>query len=109
MRYADAAHVDLSNFYMRLPQRGSWYRWIGYLCVAMAILWSNEPARIPVLLGASLLLWLRAWYHGVGGLWRSSLVAAVVACAVILTWHKLSPTMPTGTCPVKAMSVEVAK
>jgi hypothetical protein len=88
MRYADAPHVDLSNYYMRLPRLGSSYRWMGYVCVAMAV------------------LWLQAWFRGVGGLWRSSLVAALLACAVILTWHKVYPTMPTGSCPSSAMTGE---
>jgi hypothetical protein len=106
MRYADAPHVDLSNYYMRLPRLGSSYRWMGYVCVAMAVLWANEPLRIAVLSGAVILLWLQAWFRGVGGLWRSSLVAALLACAVILTWHKVYPTMPTGSCPSSAMTGE---
>jgi len=106
MRYADAPHVDLSNYYMRLPRQGASYRWLGYLCVAMATLWANEPQRMPVLMLAVIILWFQAWFRGVGGLWRSSLVAALVACAVILSWHKIYPTIPAGTCPARAMTGE---
>jgi hypothetical protein len=99
MRYADAPHVDLSNYYMRQPRQGASYRWMGYLCLAMAVLWANDPFRVTVVLGAVLFLWLQAWYRGVGGLWRSTLVAALVACAVILSWHKIYPSAPVGTNP----------
>ncbi len=88
MRYRDAVHVQVGPFYARRPEIGKPYRLFGYAGAALAVLNAESPERIAVLLGVLILAWLVAWYRVVGTLWRSSLVAAIVICAVILSAQK---------------------
>lgn len=86
MRYRDAQHVDVGSFYARLPNVGKVYRLLGLLGVAGAVYLAHvhDVRRMAVLLVFLILAWLLAWYRVVGTLWRSSLVAAIVACASFL-------------------------
>jgi hypothetical protein len=84
MRFADARHVDVGAFYARRPEIGARYRLIGYVGVAASVL-ANDHRLIWILLAGMVLLWLLAWYQIVGAAWRSSLVAAVLVCAIRLT------------------------
>jgi len=85
MRYADAPHVDVGSFYARNPEWGKLYRMLGYLGLVLGVMWSADAQRMTVLLVALLLTWLVAWYQVVGTLWRSSLVAAMLYCALVLS------------------------
>ncbi|MBA2480431.1 MAG: hypothetical protein H0V44_07195 [Planctomycetes bacterium] len=85
MRYRDASHVDVGSFYARLPQNGKMFRLLGYAGVIGAVAFAHDPRRIALLLIVLIVAWLLAWYRVVGTLWRSSIVAAIIACAVILT------------------------
>ena len=85
MRYTDAAHVDVGSFYARNPASGKIYRLLGYLGLVLGMLWADEPCSVAGLLVGLLLTWLIAWYQVVGTLWRSSLVAACLFCAVKLS------------------------
>lgn len=89
MRYRDAAHVDMGSFYARKPEHGKIYRLLGY-AAAVAVLWhaQNEPMLARLMI-ALVVVWLMAWYRIVGALWRSSIVAATLLCAVLLTAHRL--------------------
>lgn len=89
MRYADASHVDVGSFYARNPGWGKLYRMLGYLGLVLGVLWHGEPTRLTILLVALLLTWLVAWYQVVGTLWRSSLVAACLFCALVLSLRAL--------------------
>ena len=89
MRYVDAPHVDLGSFYARLPQYGRLYRWFGYGGIVLAICSRNDPELLGRLLIALIVAWLLAWYRVVGALWRSSIVAAIIATAFALTVHQL--------------------
>lgn len=85
MRFRDAAHVEVGSFYARRPWVGKTYRLLGHAFVVAAVL---APARgdcLGVLLGVTILVWLAAWYQVVGTLWRMSLVAAALICALRLT------------------------
>ena len=90
MRYRDAAHVDLGSFYSRLPERGAYFRLLGYGAIALAVVYRGDERAIAALLVCLILAWLRAWQVVVGAAWRSSIVAAVVLCAVLLTHHRLA-------------------
>lgn len=90
MRYADASHVDLGSFYSRLPARGKWFRLLGYGAIAAAVHYRDDQGALAALLVCLILAWLRAWQVVVGTAWRSSIVAAVVLCAVLLTHHRLA-------------------
>jgi hypothetical protein len=85
MRYRDAPHVDLSGFYARRPHMGSYYRYLGYGACLLALGWNQRPELVGMLLICVLVAWVQAWYRIVGAAWRSSLVAAALLCAVILT------------------------
>ncbi len=89
MRYRDAAHVDVGSFYARKPELGRFYRLLGYAAL-VAVVWhqANEAMLERLLIGL-VVLWLMAWYRVVGTLWRSSIVAATLLCAVLLTTHRL--------------------
>jgi hypothetical protein len=101
MRFRDAAHLDFGPFYARLPEQGRFFRALGYLGVALAVWWSGDQARIQALAVVLVVAWVMAWRRTVGALWRSSLVAALVACAVILSWYRLHPVAPApSVCPV---------
>ncbi len=84
MRFSDASHVDVAGFYARRPDVGFRYRWAGYVGVAGAAA-LQDPRALSALLVALVLVWLLAWYQIVGAAWRSSVVAAILACAVHLT------------------------
>ena len=100
MRYADAPHVDLGNLYARLPGLGRMYRWLGYLAILVAVAKAHDPGAIGGLLVACVVAWLLAWKRCVGALWRGSLVAACLLCALILTWHKAGlPICTASTSP----------
>lgn len=89
MRYRDAAHVDLGSFYAREPHFGKMYRLLGYAAIVIACYFHNDPDILARLLIALIVTWLMAWYRIVGALWRSSIVAASVLCAVLLTIAKV--------------------
>jgi hypothetical protein len=85
--YADAPHVDVLPFYARRPCVGKFYRLLGHGGVAAAILAPEHC--LPWVLAAALLAWFAAWIQVVGTLWRATLVATLVACAVRLTLARL--------------------
>lgn len=89
MRFRDAAHVDLGSFYARLPLHGKVYRYAGYLACLGVLAYAGEPRRVAGLLIILLIAWIMAWKREVGALWRSSLVAAIAMCAVLLTCDRL--------------------
>ena len=92
MRYRDAAHVDVGSFYARKPELGHTYRLLGYAAL-VGVLWHQaNDAMLERLLIGLIILWLMAWYRVVGTLWRSSIVAATLLCATLLTMHRLWPT-----------------
>ncbi len=84
MVYRDAAHVDVGSFYSRNPCWGKLYRLLGYFGIAGGVVLGSE-AELAKLLVILVLVWLAAWYQVVGTLWRSSLVAAGLLCALKLT------------------------
>lgn len=88
MRYRDAAHVEMGSFYAREPQFGKMYRIIGYLGVVIAGFYAHDPEVLGKLFLALVVAWLMAWFRIVGALWRSSIVAACVLCAFLLTVAK---------------------
>lgn len=98
MRYRDASHVDLGSFYARMPEYGGYCRWLGYLALAGAINFANVPNQINALLIACLAAWLVAWSRSVGALWRGPLVAAILACALIRTYHLLGSVQLHASC-----------
>jgi hypothetical protein len=85
MRFADAAHVDLKSFYARRPRLGRFYRFVGYLIIVLTVGWATSPEQQAVLLICALIAWVQAWYRAVGALWRSSLVAAALLAAALLS------------------------
>ncbi len=89
MRYRDAAHVDVGSFYARQPYLGKMYRLLGYGAIIGIALNSQNPAMLERILIMLVILWLMAWFRVVGTLWRSSIVAATLLCAFILTVHRL--------------------
>lgn len=101
MRYSDASHVDTGSFYARRPELGKLYRMLGYAGVIAAWYHRDDPEMIGRLLVVLLVIWLMAWYRVVGTLWRSSVVAAVLLCAVLLSAHRLhaAPVMLAGVSP----------
>ncbi len=97
MRYRDADHVDTGSFYARCPQLGRVYRMLGYGGVAFAWYHINDNGMLARLLVLMVVVWLVAWYRVVGALWRSSVVAAILLCAVALTAHQLAqPAQPAS-------------
>lgn len=90
MRYRDAAHVDLGSFYAREPQFGKMYRVLGYFGVIIAGYYAHDPEALGKLFLALVVAWLMAWFRIVGALWRSSIVAACVLCALLLTAAKVN-------------------
>jgi hypothetical protein len=94
MRYRDAAHVDMGSFYARKPALGKVYRLLGYVAL-VAVYWHwQDPDMLGRLLIGLVILWLMAWYRVVGALWRSSVVAATLLCAVALTMHRVAGGAP---------------
>jgi hypothetical protein len=89
MRYRDAAHVDTGSFYARRPALGKTYRFLGYIACVAVWIHRADPDMLAKLLICLVVLWLMAWYRVVGTLWRSSVVAAALLCAVALTMHRL--------------------
>jgi hypothetical protein len=103
MRFRDASHVQIAEFYARGAHGGRWFRVGGWAAVALAVIaepWSNAEGA---LLGVVLATWLVAWRLAVGALWRSSLVAAAVVCAVAITRGQLDPTSVAGLLPPGAL------
>ncbi len=103
MRFRDAEHVDHGSFYARRPGLGRIYRLAGYAACVGVLAYAADPRRIAGLLVFLLIAWVMAWKREVGALWRSSLVAAIVMCAAILTCERLghplvAPLLPG--CPV---------
>jgi hypothetical protein len=90
MRYRDAEHVDTGGFYARRPELGRVYRLLGYASLAFAWYHIDDAGMLARLLVVLLVLWLLAWYRVVGALWRTSVVAAILLCAVGLTSHQLA-------------------
>ncbi|MBA3683642.1 MAG: hypothetical protein H0W72_00115 [Planctomycetes bacterium] len=88
MVYRDAPHVDVGSFYARNPCWGKIYRLLGYIGIAAAVALHDDADAIAKLLVVVVVVWLAAWYQIVGTLWRSSLVAAALLCAVTLTLHR---------------------
>src|SRR4051812_32366531 len=86
MRYRDAPHVDVGSFYARSPRAGKVYRILGHVLVgAVAVAgWRHDLTMLTILMPTLILVWLAAWWQVVGTLWRSSIVAGIVACAVLL-------------------------
>jgi len=100
MYFRDASHVLISEFYARGAQAGRWFRLLGWACVALAVVAEPCPNAEGALLGVVIAAWLVAWRLAVGALWRSSLVAAAVVCAVALTRENLFPgTFATAALP----------
>ena len=89
MRYRDAVHVDLGSFYAREPQFGKMYRILGYFGIVIAAWYASDPEVLGKLFLALVVAWLMAWFRIVGALWRSSIVAACVLCAFLLTVAKV--------------------
>ena len=89
MRYRDAAHVDVSGFYARRPELGKGFRLLGYVAILFAASHYDDAETLARLLIALVVAWLWAWYRIVGALWRSSVVAAALLCAVLLSGHRL--------------------
>lgn len=89
MRYRDAAHVDMGSFYARRPEHGKMYRLLGYAGIAAAWWHQHDADMLSRLLIVLLVLWFMAWFRIVGALWRSSVVAACLLCAVLITAHRL--------------------
>jgi hypothetical protein len=89
MRYRDADHVDTGSFYARRAELGKLYRFLGYAGILMAWYRQAEPAKLAELLIVLVVVWLMAWYRVVGALWRSSVVGAILLCAVLLSMHHL--------------------
>ncbi len=90
MRYRDAGHVDTGGFYARRPELGRFYRLLGYAGCVLAWHHSADAGMLAKLLVVLVVMWLLAWYRVVGALWRSSVVAAILLCAVALTSHQLA-------------------
>ncbi len=95
MRYRDASHVDTLQFLARRPREGRWFRLLGYIGILCVLFASTQPTEMAQtwlfsVLGILLFLWLLAWYLIVGGLWRSSIVAAIVLNLSYLTLLQLS-------------------
>ena len=87
MRYRDADHVDTGSFYARRPELGKLYRLLGYGGVLLAWFQQDDPTQLARLMIVLVVMWLMAWYRVVGTLWRSSVVAAILLCAVLLSVH----------------------
>ncbi len=98
MRYRDADHLDLGSFYARNPGGGSFYRLTGYAILVLAINYANVPTQLAWLLVIGIGAWLAAWYQVVGALWRGPLVAGILACATIRTYHLLGNVQLHGSC-----------
>jgi len=91
MRFRDASHMNVAAFYAKHPRTGQVYRWAGYAGIVLAVALSHQIQVEVVLLGLLMAAWFMAWQRGVGALWRSTLVAALVCCASILSAHQLKP------------------
>jgi hypothetical protein len=86
MRYRDAQHVDVGSFYARSARAGKLYRILGHCLVAAVAVagWRHDTRMLTILLPVLVVVWLAAWFQVVGTLWRSSIVAGIVACAILL-------------------------
>lgn len=101
MRFSDASHVDLGSFYARSPAYGRTYRWFGYGGIVLAMYWHGQPDMLARLLIALGVAWLLAWYRVVGALWRTSIVAGMMACAFGLTLNQLQARDPSSETKVQ--------
>lgn len=108
MRFSDASHVDLGSFYARSPAYGRTYRWFGYGGIVLAMYWHGQPDMLARLLIALGVAWLLAWYRVVGALWRTSIVAAMLACAFGLTIHQLNVQGQAVRMPSSPIATETA-
>lgn len=88
MRYSDAKHVDVGSFYARDPFWGKRFRLMGYLFLVLVICHRGHAPELQLDLLVLVLLWFIAWKRVVGALWRSTLVAAMLLCAIELTMLK---------------------
>jgi hypothetical protein len=104
MRYRDASHVDVGSFYSRSPAAGKVYRILGHGGVAAVAVaaWRHDERLIVGLLLALILLWLAAWYQVVGTLWRSSIVAGIIGCAVFLAAERCHACCAASAAPLDA-------
>jgi hypothetical protein len=91
MRYRDARHVDLGGFLAGNAEGGSWYRLLGYAGLVLAWYHQAEAGTEAILLTILLGCWVLAWYRAVGALYRTSVVAALLLCALALTRLALDP------------------
>ena len=103
LRYHDAPHVDLGSFYARRPAQGRVYRLFGYAACLGVLVYAADPARTGALVVVVVVAWVMAWRREVGAVWRSSLVAAILMGAVLLTCARLGhplvqPVQQAGTC-----------
>jgi hypothetical protein len=99
MRFRDAAHVDLGSFYARRPDLGRLYRIAGYAGCVAAVWWAHDIPRISALLVVLLVAWLMAWKREVGALFRSSLIAAIAICAVLISADRLGMPLQARRAP----------
>ena len=85
METADPSHQY--PFYARHVGRGAVFRLLGYLGVVLVIIQEGRGPSwaLPVLTAVLLLTWTTAWCMQVGALWRSSLVAALLAAFLFHT------------------------
>lgn len=89
MRYQDASHVDRGGFHARRPLLGGIYRLVGYAGLAAGVLCRGNAEQLGYLLIILLLVWFSAWYAVVGSLWRTSVVAAILLCAILLSQYRV--------------------
>ncbi|MCS6969690.1 MAG: hypothetical protein RMM29_02255 [Planctomycetota bacterium] len=94
MRFADAAHLDLASLRARRPELGQVYLAAGYGACLAALWWAHQPSRLAALLIVLAIAWAMAWRRAVGSLYRSTLVAAMLLCAVPLSAARLGWQFP---------------
>lgn len=94
MRFADAPHLDLASFRARRPGLGRVYLVAGHAACAAALWWAHQPERLGALLIVLAIAWAMAWKREVGSLYRSTLVAAMLLCALPLTAARLGFAWP---------------
>ena len=85
MRYKNAPHIIEEAIYARRPVLGFVFQLIGLFVLVATV---SCTQAVAVLMGISLFLWLLAWYAAVGSIWRSTLTAALLLQAVLLSCSK---------------------
>jgi hypothetical protein len=106
MLYRDADHVDTGGFYARRPELGKVYRLLGYGGMLLAWFHQGDATMLARLLVVLVLMWLMAWYRVVGALWRTSVVAAILLCAVLLSVHAWKDrSVPSATATATAVAL----